>query len=141
MQLCDDAFVPNGDLPQRITEEVKKNDLKGYSINYLSLMISHTIIHELTHAVSLDGGEFKVTDLPDKDHAYGWNNVITKAAPIAVTNADNYAYLGLWAIIADFGYTLSRVGEKDHEEDAVEGYLDRYNDVTKRMLRPMMFAA
>jgi hypothetical protein len=137
-------------LPLRITDEVKKDDLAGYKINYLSLMVSHTISHELAHAVSLDAeAHFKIKDLPDKDHAYAWENVITKAAPTAVTNADNYAFLGLWAVIADLGYTLPRVNEEglskaektEREEDAVGGIIYKYTDITKRMLRPMLFSA
>lgn len=111
-------------------------------INYLSLMVSHTIIYELAHAVSAEAGRFKIKDLPDKDHAYGWENVIAKEAAIAVTNADNYAFLGIWAVVGDLGYTLPRVNEnglseadkKEREEDSVKGYMNKYMDITKRML-------
>jgi len=85
----------------------------------------------------------KTADLPDKDHAYGWDNVITKEAAVAIMNAENYAFLGLWAAFADLGYTLPRLGgeglseedRKEREEDAVQGYMNRYVDVTKRIVK------
>lgn len=130
---------------------MEKEDLNDMPIDYLSLIVSHTILHELTHAVSLQpsDGKFKIHDLPDKDHAYGWGNVITKQASIAVTNADNYAFLGLWAAVADLGYTLPRVNEaglsdadkKEREDDAVKGYINKYLDITKRMLMPLVARA
>lgn len=117
-------------------------------IKYLSLTVSCIILHEFAHAVSYQSSDkkFKILDLPDKDHAYGWDNVITKEAGIAVTNADNYAFLGLWAVAADMGYTLPRVNEadlseelkKEREEDAVKGYLNKYLEITKRTVMPLV---
>ena len=84
-----------------------------------------------------------MADLPDKDHAYGWDNAITKEATVAIMNAENYAFLGLWAAFADLGYTLPRLGgeevseedRKEREEDAVQGYMNRYVDVRRGWLR------
>jgi hypothetical protein len=129
-----------------ITDEVKNEDLQDSLVNYLSLMVSHTMLHELAHAVSISEGKFAIQDLPDKDHAYGWDNVITKDGATAVKNADNYAFLGLWAVLGDLGYTLARVNEpglseddkKEREDDAVKGYINKYLDITKRMLMPLV---
>lgn len=101
-------------------------------------MVSATILHEFAHAVSAQNGKFVVKDLPDKDHAYGWSNVISKEASIAVKNADNYAFLGLWAVFGDFGYTLPRKDEPDREDDILNGYMYKYEDITKRMIRSLV---
>ncbi|CAI6342585.1 unnamed protein product [Periconia digitata] len=153
--ICDATFVSQEDIPLRIDKKVEEQDLSDMPINYLSLTVSQTILHELAHAVSYAASDessdkkLQILDLPDKEHAYGWNNVITKEAEMAVKNADNYAFLGKWAVAGDMGYTLPRVNEadlsdeikKEREEDAVEGYLNKFTDITKRMLMPLVARA
>jgi hypothetical protein len=93
-----------------------------------------TIVHELTHAVT----NLEILDLPNQASAYTWENVVNKATDIASKNAENYAYLALWAGIADAGYTLPRVRDdlpkvvkEELENDCKEGYLRKYTDITK----------
>lgn len=103
-------------------------------------MVSSTLLHELAHAVSYNG-QFVVQDLPDKDTAYGWDNIFGNAAATAVRNADNYAFLGIWAGLADLGYTLPRINTEDPaikaglEGFVKEGRLRTYSDITKRSLK------
>lgn len=108
----------------------------------LSFMVSQTIIHELAHAVSVEANKFKVLDLPDKATSYDWVNVVQKDTDVAIHNADTYAYLGNWAILADLGYTLPRVNEQglsskereDREDDIRKGWINGFTDITKRAL-------
>lgn len=153
LQLCDELFNEGAEgeegeegPPLRITDEVKNENLRDSPISYFSFMVSHTLIHELAHAVSAKNGRFTVQDLPNLLTAYGWENIITKQASVAVKNADNHAYLGIWAGLADLGYTLPRLNEdglteeekEDREADAVDGYIDKYSDITKRMLMKLV---
>jgi hypothetical protein len=89
-------------------------------------------------------------EIIDQRPAYEWHNVINKPAPLAIKNADNYAFLGLWAKLADLGYSLPRVDEagmpKDIKEqrefEAVSGFMAIVDPKTrKRMPRPMLFSA
>lgn len=141
--ICDLAFdkPKNKGCPARLDDpeyEEQFKDLTDTRIEYLSATISTTVLHELAHAVSVNNGQFTVKDVP-KNRAYGWNNVFKKPGHDAVKNADNYVYLGLWASLADMGYTFYRLtGDKDVDadfEDAIEeGTLKKYSDITKRSL-------
>ena len=107
-----------------------------------------TIIHELAHAVSLSDATW-IADLPNGATAYGWKNVIQKTASVASRNADNYAYFGLWAILADLGYSLPQLDQRglsveqrrQREVDIIEGALYYYSDITSRSLTAMLFSA
>jgi hypothetical protein len=119
-------------LALRLTDVVKQGLLKK-PVWILRNLVSLTIFHELTHAVSKIPGtsRLEILDLPDSQSAYGWKNVINKKAPIAVKNAENYGYFGLWAVLADLGYSLPRVDEKgltkeekeDQEYNAKVGFM------------------
>lgn len=116
-------------------------------------MVSMVITHELAHAVSLIPGVphgKQNQEIDDHRPAYGWRNVISKPAPLAIKNADNYAFLGLWAKLADLGYSLPRVDEtgmpKDVKEDrefqAKSGYMTVIESQSrKRMSKPVLFLA
>jgi hypothetical protein len=114
-------------------------------------MVSMTILHELAHAVTavtgVEGIFSEIQDLPDGDRAYGWENVYRNDEAIAIKNADNYAYLALWAGLADWGYTLPRTnGLQDKElkrarKNAKKGLMIHYDDITKRTLEPLHFSA
>jgi hypothetical protein len=65
-----------------------------------------------------------VNDIPDMDNAYGWDNVMAKKSKEAVKNADNYAYPGMFAGLADLthsdkggGHTLARLYEATKVDD------------------------
>jgi hypothetical protein len=107
-----------------------------------------TIIHELAHAVSGVNGKdtVDIKDLPNGASAYGWQNVINKPAAMAIKNAENYAYLGLWAIVADAGFSLVRMNQKglsvkEVAYHIINGYLYHYPDITRRSLTPVLFSA
>jgi hypothetical protein len=145
MQICDESFkkVKSEDPPPLwISEEYKKVDLEKTLVDYLSRLVSHTLLHELVHAVSAKDEELAVQDLPDLDKAYGWDNIYAQDAGIATKNADNYAFLGLWAILGDMGYTLPRLNQKGVPEDEEEvrkeneeeGVMYKLADITKRTL-------
>jgi hypothetical protein len=100
-------------------------------------LVAHTIVHELAHAL----------DLTILDYTYSWKNSIKLDAARTIKNADNYAYIGTWAVLADMDYTLERVERNADKEDrdAVEaniqkGYIEEYEDVTKRSLRVEKFS-
>jgi hypothetical protein len=117
------------------------NGLAGNDIDSFFGMISNTILHELAHVVSITNRKMEVLDMPDGDTAYGWNNVFANTADIAIKNADNYVYLGIWAGLADMGYTLTRI-ESGFEPDVIQaleaiteaGRLYKYSDITRRAL-------
>ena len=129
LQLCNLLFTParnseGKETPLRLTDALKQ-ELSFKQVWELQNMVSMTIFHELAHAVSIIPGASttKIADLPDQEHAYGWDDVINKKAPVAVLNAQNYAYLGLWGVLAELGYTLTRVdysGLSKEDKEALE---------------------
>ncbi|EAT77241.1 hypothetical protein SNOG_15308 [Parastagonospora nodorum SN15] len=135
ISICDSAFKSEDGSPLYFSDDLKQQDLEDSPIDNLAVILSITIIHELAHAVT----GLEIRDLPNQASAYTWDNVINKATDVASKNAENYAYLALWAGIADAGYTLPRVRndlpdvvKKELENDCKEGYLRKYKDITKR---------
>ncbi|KAF2656782.1 hypothetical protein K491DRAFT_596159 [Lophiostoma macrostomum CBS 122681] len=145
VSICDLTFArPSKDgEPAWLKDDLVKPDLQNTFLDTFDDMISVTILHELVHAVSYSPAESKVIilDVPTKESAYGWENVFAKSAEDSLKNAENYMYTGLWAVLADMGYTLPRIKESDDqivknalEERAKEGWLYHYADGTKRAL-------
>ncbi|KAH7083834.1 hypothetical protein FB567DRAFT_92897 [Paraphoma chrysanthemicola] len=148
----------SGTVPRRL-EDLNGKDMHDTLVKDLDVLVSATMLHELVHAVSLDSAAERLeildqinptNEAPDKYTAYGWDNIIEKDAETAIKNADNYAYLGIWASLADMGYTLPRLSEAtdatllaEAESDAHRGILRRYANITKRSLmgRMMRFFA
>ncbi|KAF1956034.1 hypothetical protein CC80DRAFT_549090 [Byssothecium circinans] len=135
----------SGQNPQRIV--ISNLDFNTREIWKLSNLLSVTLLHEFVHA-STEGA---VIDTP-KGHCYGWDNVINERPEDARRNAENYAFLGLWAAVADFsrgGYTMSRVQvpdaitdpkeradkEKEMRQRTRRGRMIRYTDITTRAIR------
>ena len=90
------------------------------------------LLHQLAHAVSAEKVDkilaFEISDrLPSPETAFGWENVFFKHPQVAFRNADSYAYIGLWARLADWGFTLSRDSAKNIEK----GFMCYYSDITK----------
>ncbi|KAF2196222.1 hypothetical protein GQ43DRAFT_445316 [Delitschia confertaspora ATCC 74209] len=139
ISICDVTFDPTQiiEVPLHIEDAVEKGDItEDGEFKFLSVLVSHTILHEMAHAADKD-----IKDLPDKETAYGWEEVIKKDSREASRNADNYAFLGLAAILADKGYSLPRINpndpedvRKEAEKKAEEGSLTFLIDHTKRAL-------
>jgi hypothetical protein len=139
LQICSRAFTsPNISLwPTKFSDT---GDFHAMKIQALAAMVSHTIVHELAHAVSFTYIQ---------DYAYGWDAVIRTPASTAILNANSYALLGDWAVLADMGYTIARVNERGlsrnekavREENAVLGFIEDYRRTTSRMLRRTVFLA
>jgi hypothetical protein len=117
-----------------------------YFADNLAIILSVTIVHELTHAVT----NLEILDLPNQPSAYTWENVVNKATDVASKNAENYTYLALCAGIADAGYTLPRVRDnlpkvvkEELENNCKEEYLRKYIEITKCWVNKigMTFAA
>jgi len=108
-------------------------------IDKTNALVAHTLVHELAHAMSSLSN--RITD-----HVNQWKNVIALDVARAIKNADSYAYIGTWAILADMGYTLVRL-RRDADQtqrDAVEarvqkGAIVKNEDVTRRSLRAEKF--
>lgn len=93
-----------------------------------------------------------IGDLPRPDLAYGWDNVIQKEKTVAVNNADNYAYFGLFGGMHKNGYRLvspnlewsnSKMSEAEirgfreaqkaaHDQGTLEVTWDSLNELTFR---------
>ncbi|KAH7110075.1 hypothetical protein B0J11DRAFT_512614 [Dendryphion nanum] len=123
--------------PLYLNEKFTRGNLGTWSIELLALFASRTILHELIHAIS--NGE--IIDQTAGGGAYLWKNIIVKDAESSRLNADNYVYLSIWATLADLGYTLERLtgdltedDKKRIEDDAKNGKLKAYKDITKRGL-------
>ena len=152
-QICERTFTPyktskGVDLPLRLSQNVRNTNMNNMPTFALSFTVSHTILHELAHAVTALGAASDFTDvkdLPNINSAYGWVNIIQKDTPMATKNADNYFFLGLWAVLGDLGYTLPRITpdldateKQTRETKAVQGLAAKYADITKRMLRAIV---
>jgi hypothetical protein len=144
--ICNLAFdsPANDKVPASLSDALvtdQLSQLAGTSVTQFSGMVSSTILHEFAHAVSVVNKKFEVLDLPDKEHAYGWDNIFLNNAADAVKNADNYTFLGIWAGLAEMGFTLVRIKgtEEAIVKEALEGYTEagrlyQYTDLTKRDL-------
>ncbi|KAF2754874.1 hypothetical protein EJ05DRAFT_513790 [Pseudovirgaria hyperparasitica] len=75
-------------------------DLSKIGVGAVSVFLSHTILHELTHTLP-----YEVND--DEDNPYGWEHSIQKHTDAALDNADNYAYFGALALLFEKGYMLT----------------------------------
>ncbi|KAI9682231.1 MAG: hypothetical protein M1817_000285 [Caeruleum heppii] len=136
MTICDHAFT----FPEKLQLPAKMKDLplnkdltKLNGVGDLELLISLTMLHEWTHHP-----EYRLTDVGGASNAYGWDNILKKNAADSRQNSDNYAYLGAWALLADRGYTLPRLGnpvDPQADQDAKDGKLRLYNNITKRWLK------
>ncbi|KAF2501676.1 hypothetical protein BU16DRAFT_613528 [Lophium mytilinum] len=94
----------------------------------LSDLVSHTILHELAHAVRDD-----IADV--QPQPYGYTNVIVKEAQDAIKNADN--------LIMELDYSTPRVtfpdgtsdaDKAEAENDCQKGFLTYLPDITKRIV-------
>lgn len=107
-------------------------------------LIAHTILHQMIHA-STNG---RINDRPDAQHAHNYLNCVQQKPEDAHLNAENYAYLGLYAMVADWGYSMPRLNVDDpnlseedkkryrdfYDDQANQGYIWHYKDLTKRVL-------
>jgi hypothetical protein len=84
------------------------------------------------------------------DYGAEWEGCVGLNAADALRNAESYASLAIWAVMANWGFTLQRPNEngrtdkefKTWAEQMVQiGALRRYEDVTKRMIRAEKFTA
>ncbi|KAF2753310.1 hypothetical protein EJ05DRAFT_504959 [Pseudovirgaria hyperparasitica] len=92
-----------------------KTYIKGYHVagrksKQLELIASFTLLHELAHCKP-----WAKDDIP---HPYGWSNVIENRHP--QDNAENFAYLGLFAGLLDNKYRLNF-----NPRDAEDGYIEQ----------------
>lgn len=124
------------------------------SISYLgAYFISRVILHEvsifltryrpLSHAKAVPQWThhpaYDRVDTP-ADACYGWGCIVRMGRDDAFWNADSFAYLGLWALIADrggpvSGYTLPRLSNPatQEEEDACNaGRIAYYHQLTSK---------
>ncbi|KAF2256201.1 hypothetical protein BU26DRAFT_545590 [Trematosphaeria pertusa] len=151
--ICDAVFKPQPGLPApdafplTVNDDIRNKDWNRIHVDRFSLLIANTILHEMIHA-STKG---RIADLPDNEHAYLYHNCVQQKPEDAHLNAENYAYLGLFAMLADWGYSLPRLNVDDpnlseedkkrfrdfYEDQANQGYLRHYNDLTKRILKMM----
>ena len=77
---------------------------------------------QLSHGVDSD-----ILDLGDPTgSAYGWYNCIEKSTEVAIRNADNYAYLGLLALLAENKYMLLRSDPNKPETESWRKYGNVY---------------
>ncbi|KAF2112498.1 hypothetical protein BDV96DRAFT_649280 [Lophiotrema nucula] len=127
--------------PLHVTDELSKRDFlaEKQGIRHLGFLISYHLVHEFMHA--LDG---EIEDLPSRDQAYGWPNVLAHNKDISSKNADNYAFLSLWAMVANWGWTLPRTVPtpditdkckiiqyvKDAKAGIQAGMMVKYKDIT-----------
>ena len=109
-----------------------KDRLKFMSIKYLEDMLARIIIHELAHAVSVAPGASYNTII-DEHNAYGWDRLLRLPATTAWKNADNYAYLTLWAGLAKKGFTLPRLHEFEEGSDA---YIKQASNIAQGIITP-----
>jgi hypothetical protein len=108
--------------------------LDGKRIEIAEDNVGFMILHEMTHAL----------DDAINDYAYDWEDSIDLGAAKATRNAQSYAFLGVWAVLADWGYTLQRYNvEGDKPENADynrrKGFIQKYKEITKRTLRAERF--
>ncbi|KAF2761986.1 hypothetical protein EJ05DRAFT_192258 [Pseudovirgaria hyperparasitica] len=75
-------------------------------------LMSFMLLHELTHLVDFDR-----EDVPEPD-PYGWQHIIHMSLESRLLNADNYAFLGLLALLGDY-----RVKLDGDQRRAKGGYL------------------
>lgn len=135
-----DPDIPASLKDPLITDSV--DGIGGTQVTYLSSMVSSTIMHEIVHAVSLDSNnKMEILDLPDKASAYGWDNIFKNDESTAAKNADNYTFLGIWAGLAELGYTLPRIKgdaleivKQALENYTLQGRIDAHSDITRRSL-------
>jgi hypothetical protein len=129
LQICNIAFSTSGGRVRRLG---LLGNIDNKTIKTLGLFTGHILVHELAHA------------LHDAiiDHAYDWERCVSIGPSYAIRNAQNYAYLGVFAVFADWGYTLQRLNERTDapfiawaEDRAKNGYIKKYKDITKRKLR------
>ncbi|KAF2111382.1 hypothetical protein BDV96DRAFT_690300 [Lophiotrema nucula] len=100
--LCNALFVHVGGILE--VPEDPETQLQGKNIGDLDGLICHTLLHEMIHATTLN----RISDLPDGPRAYGWDCVLEQTIYDSMLNADNYAILALWAMVQQWGYTMSR---------------------------------
>ncbi|KAL2071513.1 hypothetical protein VTL71DRAFT_12748 [Oculimacula yallundae] len=148
---CDAAFNV-GDVPISLFEVPPNVDLGQHNIKLFSATLSKTILHEFTHL-----WPYNLLDIPNDVNPlapYGWDNIVKiESTEHRINNADSYAYLGIWALLADRvpkvgdsgGHTLTRLftgrvtrqnpdAVEEAERDANEGKIASYRDLTKRWL-------
>ncbi|KAF2815485.1 uncharacterized protein BDZ99DRAFT_495230 [Mytilinidion resinicola] len=131
--LCNTLFDIKG-VPLKIADLDK--DLEGSAIDMLSDLVSHTILHELAHAVRDDIADVQ----PDP---YGYTEILAKNAEDAIKNADNFAFLAIFAQVMELNYSIPRLtfpagtsdaDKAEAEEDCQKGYLTYLPDITKRII-------
>ncbi|KAF2116407.1 hypothetical protein BDV96DRAFT_686772 [Lophiotrema nucula] len=129
------------------TELSTRNWAIGYSIQNFAVFLPATIVHELIHAVSYG----YVLDVP-VGNCYGWKNVRKASKEDAMRNADSHAMLAVWALVANWGWTLIRPNpparyssseKKDYmkclDERVKSGQMRKYSNppITSRNLRSL----
>ncbi|KAL9616505.1 MAG: hypothetical protein Q9160_008621 [Pyrenula sp. 1 TL-2023] len=156
IDICDHTFKARQE-PLKLGDSLDTEDLEQQprGIKWFRYLISMTVLHELTHT-----WPFGVADIGGES-AYGWSDIVKKQTRDSLNNADNYAYLALWAAMAvkpsvqdgrarQGGYTLPRDSEypglsrsdenardratKRKRADVVAGRLRWYDDLSKRSL-------
>jgi hypothetical protein len=117
----------------------KKVNLVDESIDITHRLIGAVIFHELAHSLRDDYN----------DHGYTWKDCVSLDAAHALGNAQSFTFLAIWALMANWGFTLQRLVEngridkpfRDWAEKIAQDGLLKYKDITKRMLRAEKFSA
>ncbi|KAF2117027.1 hypothetical protein BDV96DRAFT_644463 [Lophiotrema nucula] len=99
--------------PQAITNDFPSRDWTGYRIDNFHHLITGVIIHELMHAVTKGG----IKDAPP-DLTTGWEKIEKMPRETANKNAESYAVLARFAMLAQWGWTLPRLRTQPKDTEA-----------------------